>query len=190
MGILLRDIFPDPDAVCKQLRLYQNDTVSWFTELILSSARNTELDGVKAKEAQTREELMRCIRYRNENGTRSNIPPASIQLIENLLGDWPSITNGGCRFHLQSRIEFISQYKVISNSGLTWNNGWTMKTLDDDDKYYLLFSINPVDLVGVKWTGGVDQTGLVYSGSRITRNMFWILIHRSLLITWLLPRSV
>ena len=28
MGLLLRDLFPDPDALCKQLRLYQNDAVS------------------------------------------------------------------------------------------------------------------------------------------------------------------
>ena len=97
MGLLLQDLFPDPDALCKQLRLYQNDAVSWFTELIVCSACNTELDGEKAKDARTREELMRCIRYRNEDGSRSRIPPAPIQMLEDLLGDWPTIPNGGCK---------------------------------------------------------------------------------------------
>ena len=38
-----------------------------------------------------------------------------------------------------------------------------MKTMDDDDKYYSLFSIDPFVLVGVEWTEGVesDRFGLL-----------------------------
>ena len=151
MGILLRDFFPDPDAVCKQLRLYQDDATRWFCELIINSALNTEIDGDKAKESSTRESLIRSIRYRNEDGSRSTIPPASIQMLEGLLGEWPDITNGGCRFLLHARLRFIYQCEVIKDSGITWNSGEIMKPMDEDDRLYLLFGRSSSDLSESLW---------------------------------------
>ena len=100
LTFLLRDIFPYPEVLCKQLRLYHADATSWLCDVILMSCRNTEKDGDVAKESSIREGLMRSIRYSEEISFRSKIPSAAIQMLENLLGDWPSITSGGCRYLL------------------------------------------------------------------------------------------
>ena len=37
MGVIIRDIFPDPDVLCKQLRLFQVECCRWICELLLGS---------------------------------------------------------------------------------------------------------------------------------------------------------
>ena len=160
LGLLLRDFFPDPDVLCKQLRLYQDDAARWFCDLILTSCINTELDGDAAKSSRTRESLIRSIRYCEDNGSRSKIPSAAVQMLENLLGDWPFITNGGCRFLLQARYPFLHQVEVIQESQMTWSNGERMKNMDEDDIMYLLFGMKPLDLCDVDWSDGVSSTNL------------------------------
>ena len=53
-GVLLRDVFPDPDVVCSLLGCFQKDGVAWFSELLMDSARETEVDGEAIKSAESR----------------------------------------------------------------------------------------------------------------------------------------
>ena len=58
-------------------------------------------------------------------GTRLILPPPPpyIVLWSKLIGDWPSITNGGCRFALQARFKFLDQVRILAKSNITWNHG-------------------------------------------------------------------
>ena len=64
MGVLLRDIFPDPDTICRQLKYYQYEACKWFCELTVLTARDGELLHDEVKDAETREEMMNSIRQR------------------------------------------------------------------------------------------------------------------------------
>ena len=81
-------------------------------------------------------------------------------MLEKILGDWPSITNGGCRFLLQARYHFLHQVEVIMESELTWSNGEKMKTMDEEDTMYLLFGMKPFDLCDIDWSDGVSSANL------------------------------
>ena len=40
-----------------------------------------------------------------------------------LMGGWPSIVNGGCRFALQARLKFIDQVRILPKPRTLWNHG-------------------------------------------------------------------
>ena len=43
VSIIIRDYFPDPDVLCKQLRLFQYESCRWISELLLISVVNKEI---------------------------------------------------------------------------------------------------------------------------------------------------
>ena len=49
-----------------------------------------------------------------------------------LLGDWPSIVNGGCRFALQARVKFIDQVRILVKNRILWNHGRVL------EKFFML----------------------------------------------------
>ena len=42
-GIMIRDLFPEPDIVCKSLKMEQRGAVSWILEWIVKSLEGVEL---------------------------------------------------------------------------------------------------------------------------------------------------
>ena len=46
MGVLIRDVFPDPDVLCNHLKYYQYDAVQWFCELVMVSLQNSDVNHV------------------------------------------------------------------------------------------------------------------------------------------------
>ena len=52
--------------------------------------------------------------------------PARIRLFSEILGDWPSLTAGGCRFLLQARDMFLSQAEILSNVKMEWLDGFVL----------------------------------------------------------------
>ena len=58
MGVLIRDVFPDPDVLCHHLKYYQFEVVHWFCELVMVSLQNAKVNHSESRAACTREELV------------------------------------------------------------------------------------------------------------------------------------
>ena len=65
VGIMLRDLFPDPEIVCKNLGTEQRGAVSWFLEWHLKSLEGVELHPDADEKAQTLEELLAALRFQD-----------------------------------------------------------------------------------------------------------------------------
>jgi len=96
-GLLLRDVFPDPEILCKYLKCSQKDAADWFLELLLVSLEGVEYHQKAEEEAETREEMVLSLRYRNEREKLFEFSPLLIRLWTQILGKWPAPTSGGCR---------------------------------------------------------------------------------------------
>ena len=122
-GIFARDLFPEPEIVCKILKTEQRGAISWVLEWIIKSLEGVELHQQADEDATTRRELLSALRFRNSRNKVDISPPPYIVLWSKLIGDWPSIVNGGCRFALQARLKFIDQVRILAKSNITWNHG-------------------------------------------------------------------
>ena len=112
-GIIVRDLFSDPDIVCQFLNRNQWHAITWFYEWVLKSVEGVEAQENDAREALMRSQMIWALRYRDERSKLSKIPPPWIVLWSRMVGSWPSITVGGCRFALQARIWFKDQLRML-----------------------------------------------------------------------------
>ena len=64
-GIMMRDLFPEPEIVCKILGTEQWGAVSWILEWIVKSLEGVDLNHDADKKSSTREELLLALRFRN-----------------------------------------------------------------------------------------------------------------------------
>ena len=113
MGILVRDLFPDPDIVCQFLNGNQWHGITWFYEWILKSLEGVEVQEQDTRSALTRSQMICALRYQDERSKLSKIPPPWIVLWSRMVGSWPFITFRGCRFVLQARIWFKDQLRML-----------------------------------------------------------------------------
>ena len=65
-GLLLRDVFPDPDVLFKFLKCDQKVAVDWFLEFVMVSSEGIEYHQKVEEGAETREEMICSLRYRNK----------------------------------------------------------------------------------------------------------------------------
>ena len=47
--------------------------------------------------------------------------PPYIVIWTKLIGGWPSIVNGGCRFALQASRKFLDQVRILAKTKILWN---------------------------------------------------------------------
>ena len=141
---MIRDLFPEPEIVCKTLKTEQRGAISWILEWILKSLEGVELHQQADENATTRGELLSALRFRNSRNKIDSSSPPYIVLWVKLLGDWPSIVNGGCRFALQARLKFLDQVRILSKSNITWNHGRILLCPGFDETVYATFGV-PVD---------------------------------------------
>ena len=90
-GLLLRDVFPDPDMLCWYLETDQCGAVTWFLNCILKSLEGVEV--YQTADALTRAEMIRSLRFRNARKKLDPEPPVYIRIWAELMGWWPSLTN-------------------------------------------------------------------------------------------------
>ena len=109
----MKGLFPDPDIVCQFLKGNQWHAITWFYEWVLKSVAGVEVQENDARQAGTRSQMICALRYRDERSRLSKIPPPWIVLWSRLVGSWPSITFGGCRFLLQARRWFKDQIRML-----------------------------------------------------------------------------
>ena len=67
--------------------------------------------------------------------------PARIRVFTEILGDWPSLTAGGCRFLLQAQDMFLIQVEISSNVKMEWLDGFVLPKVTPDLKLYARFGI-------------------------------------------------
>ena len=115
-GILLRDLFPDPDVLCRYLGCTQTGAVSWFLHFVMRSLEGVEYHPGVEEAAQTREEMIRSFRFRDAREKLCDVPPPYIRQLTEILGSWPALTNGGCRFLLQCRQWLPVQMRALARS--------------------------------------------------------------------------
>ena len=115
LAMLLRDMFPDPDVVLSFCRSSGHAFNEWFTSWLVEILKNCEVDSEALNCASTREDLIHTIRYR-VGKKRSSQAPERVSVICRLLGYWPSLSFGGCRFLHQARRKFLEQVQVLKET--------------------------------------------------------------------------
>ena len=62
-GIILRNLFPEPDIVCKTVKTEQRGAVSWILEWILKSLEGVELHQDADEKSRSRADLLSALRF-------------------------------------------------------------------------------------------------------------------------------
>ena len=98
VGCILRDLFPDPDAILFLTHVNQKEFVAEFNAIIQEALVGTEIQTGSLSSARTREAVGSCIRYRRRNGTLALSPPSRVMKLIELVSPWANVTYGGCRY--------------------------------------------------------------------------------------------
>ena len=157
-GIIIADLCPDPEIVCYQLQVYQLEAVQWLLDWILQTLENLEVHQDAVYNATTRRELICALRYRYNSSSRlSSDPPPRINIWLELLGDWPSLTAGGCRFIVQPREHFMRQVTILRKARISWGSGIELREVTEEMLLYARFSFSVSRLRRIDWNVAVSK---------------------------------
>ena len=151
-GVLLRDVFPDPDILCRYLDCTQLGAVNWFLEFLMLSLEGIEYHQGAEEGAQTKEEMIQSLRFRDERDKLCEISPPYIRLWTELLGSWPAIPSGGCRFLLQCRQWLPVQMRALAKARIQWSDGRVIRLPQESDLQYARFGLTPEQIGDQTWT--------------------------------------
>ena len=161
-GILLADTFPDPEICCRYLECSQIEFTAFFMDWTRGSLEGVEVHGETAQSAGSRKGLISSLRFRLVDGSiLSDHPPNRIRVWKKLVGDWPTITSGGCRFLLQARIKFIQQMETLRKLNYSWRFGLSLPEISQELREYSRFGISRTELKKVIWTEEVPESGRI-----------------------------
>ena len=141
-SILLRDVFPDPNAVWALTGFLPDKFVQHFTNWIFYSLQLREVNRTAFETASTQVDLINSIRARvckkDGSSVLKDAPDHIVKVWAELLGDWPNIVYGGPRFLAQVRNHILTQKDVLASSGFPGVEKF--RKIDNDWlKDYLLF---------------------------------------------------
>ena len=85
-GILMADLFPDPEICCKFLGVFQFEACRMILSLIRGTLNSIGIAAEEARRADNRVDLIKCLRYKYDDGL-GNRPSGRIMLWVALLGD-------------------------------------------------------------------------------------------------------
>ena len=88
----------------------------------------------------------------------SDHPPNRVRVWLKLIGNWPTLTSGGCRFLLQARIKFIHQMETLRKLNYSWRFGVVLPEISQELREYARFGISRLDLKRVIWTEEVPES--------------------------------
>ena len=117
----------------------------------MKSLEGVELQQQADEVASTQVELLSALRFRNSRNKIDYAPPPYIVLWTKLIGDWPSIVNGRCRFALQARHKFIDQVRILAKSKIPWNHGRVLLCPGVGEKIYATFGIDKAIFQDTLW---------------------------------------
>ena len=158
-GILQADTFPDPEICCKYLECSQVEFTAFFMDWTRTSLEGVEVHADAAQSAGSRKGLIDSLRFRLVDGSvLSDHQPNRIRIWKKLIGGWPTITSGGCRFLLQARIKFIHQMELLKRLNYPWRFGLTLPEVSQEFREYARFGISRSALKKVIWTEEVPES--------------------------------
>ena len=114
-SILIRDFFPDRDSVALLGKCTEFPFIDWLARFTKETLAGLELSPTAIAEAETRAEIISCLRYRTVEGKISDVAPSRLLIFINLLGGWPALPQGGPRFLHQVRAHTLKQFSALSN---------------------------------------------------------------------------
>ena len=89
-----------------------------------------------------------------------------------MVGSWPSLTLGGCRFVLQAKIWFKDQLRMLQRAQIMWNDNLVIQQLSDEMEFSVTYSIPDDSFAQELWISKVPgATGLLLPKTYNTR---WI----------------
>ena len=154
MSVLLLEIFPDAETVCRYTATSQDRFVEWFTKhLIGKSIAKVEIYPPDKAAATTREELILSLRYRNECSKLSSCPDRIRELSFLLHGRTPTICFGGPRWLHLAREHFIFQHHLLVIAG--HSPELFSSELTPANRCYIRFGRE--DMYTVYWEGPVPE---------------------------------
>ena len=156
-GLLLRDVFPDPDVLCRYLKCSQKEAADWFLELQMVSLEGVEYHQKVEEEAEKREEMICSLRYRDEREKLCEFSPPLVRLWTQILGKWPSPTSGGCPYLLEAREWFLFQMTVLAQAGYTWSKGRRLEVPGREEREYARFGLESEELEKQDWLEPVES---------------------------------
>ena len=151
----MRDIFPDPDVVCQFLKGNQWHAITWFYEWILKSLEGVEVQENNARKAATCSQMVCALRYRDERSRLCKIPPPWIVLWSRMLGSWPSVTFGGCRFALQAKLWFKDQLWMLQRAKIMWDDDLIIQRMSYEIEFAVTYSIPDIYFADELWISAV-----------------------------------
>ena len=158
-GILQADTFPDPEICCKYLECSQVEFTAFFMDWTRSSLEGVDVHADTAQSAGSRKGLIDSLRFRLVDGSvLSDHQPNRIRVWKKLVGEWPTITSGGCRFLLQARIKFIHQMEVLRKLNYPWRFDLKLPEVSQEFREYARFGISRSVLKKVIWTEEVPES--------------------------------
>ena len=92
-----------------------------------------------------------ALQYRDERSRLSKIPQPWIVLWSRMVGSWPSVTFGGCRFVLQARLWFKDQLRMLQRAKIMWDNDLVIQRLSDEMEFAATYSIPDVYFAEELW---------------------------------------
>ena len=173
-GLLLRDLFPDPEMLCRYLISDQLTAVNWFLDWVAISLEGVEFHQVAEEDARNRGEMINSLRFRDARDKLCITPLTYIQLWTQLLGSWPSPTNGGCRFLIQCRGWYLVQIRALSRANIQWKDGRVLRKPTESDLEYARFGIPPEQIGNPSWMDLVSGTRVLlrYPGMMAEKLVF------------------
>lgn len=112
MASLIRNLFPDPDAVLCVTEMSQKSFTVWFTEFVATTLIGIE-PRAYVEELRTRAEMIRDL----------NPDRKLLDQLAKLMTDVPVVTHGGARYLHHARTWFIAQFAVLKDVKLDHYRG-------------------------------------------------------------------
>ena len=89
-----------------------------------------------AMNACNRRDLILSLKFRYGSGMDMFAQEIPARLFSELIGNWPSLTAGGCRFLLQARDKIIHQMEILIKMKFDWLDGYILPALGRDIRLY------------------------------------------------------
>ena len=116
ISLLLRQLFPDPELVCRLSRCSPGSWVAWFNNLVRDTLVGTAVEALpSAITSGSRSQLMETIKARNLGGGIPLEAPERIKFLAGLVV-WPVLTMGGPRYLHCVRSKYLAQFNVLMKS--------------------------------------------------------------------------
>ena len=172
---LLIDMFPDPDVILSFTRQDAHTFSAWFNGWVVSILTGVTVKHDAIEGATTRQGLVKCLRYWVQGQGMSSTTPCRITAFAGLLGNWPSLMNGGCRYLHQARTHCLTQVQELKRLDVPgWNDHIMPYEIDDEMKEAATYTVAHLHTVSFRDATRVDR-GLVCHSDFFRETLLYII---------------